>query len=294
MGQGAERTLEGSGKVWITWMGTAGCRISDGASAFYIDPFVTRPGLLRVILRRPLLSRTDLVAGWNKKLEGRDGICAQAVIAAHSHFDHAMDAPYFAKLCGAVLIGSESTAQVGRGAGLGEDRLRVVSAGDAVDIGDFRIRFLKGRHGPALFGRIPFPGCIDEPVLPSAPAFRYRLGEMFALLIEHPSGTVIHNGSAGWMGGMFEGVRADAVLQCIAGRRNTVDLFERIARPLGARTFIPIHYDNFFAPFEKSAKPLFGVDLDEFRRTGAGYAKDCSIRWIPLGEPAGLFDKGAA
>jgi len=97
------------------------------------------------------------------------------------HFDHAMDAPFFAKLCGAVPVGSESTAQVGRGAGLGEDRIRVVSAGDAFEIGDFRIRFLKGWHGPALFGRIPFPGRMEEPVLPPAPAFRYRLGEMFAL-----------------------------------------------------------------------------------------------------------------
>ena len=48
----------------------------------------------------------------------------EAVLPVHTHFDHAMDSAVVAERTGALLVGGESTANVGRGHGLPEDRIR--------------------------------------------------------------------------------------------------------------------------------------------------------------------------
>ena len=270
--------------VRITWMGTAGFHVTDGETAFYIDPFVSRYGLLKVGLGFSLPPRTDLVAEWCRKTGNAD-----AVIVSHSHYDHVMDAPFFARETGAVLVGSESTAWVGRGTGLAEDRIRIVKGGDTIRLGQFEIRFLESRHGPSLFGRIPWPGRIDAPLVPPAAASDYRLGDTFTLLIRHPHGTLAHNGSAGYLPGMFDGIVADVVLLGIAGRADSRSLIDNVVVPLKAKTVIPIHYDHFFSPLDKPAKPLIGVNLKEFEKIAEAYKDHFRIRWIPIGESARLF-----
>ncbi len=271
--------------VRLTWMGTAGCFISDGETAFFIDPFVSRPGLLKVGLGFALAPQSDQIAEWCRKT----GNMADAVIISHSHYDHAMDAPFFASNTGAVLVGSGSTAMVGRGAGLNEEHIRVVTFGDTLRIGQFRIRFLESRHGPALFGKIPWPGRMEKPLVPPAAASKYRLGKTFTLLIEHPKGTLVHNGSAGYLPGMFDGITADVVLLGIAGRENTRGLLDNVVVPLGAATVIPIHHDHFFSPLNKPVKPLWGVHLGEFEQTAGAYKETFEIHWIHVGEPILVF-----
>lgn len=274
-----------AGAVRVTWMGTAGFYITDDETALYIDPFVSRYGLLKVALGFSLSPRTDLVADWCRKTGNK----ADAVIVSHSHYDHAIDAPFFARQTGALLIGSESTAWVGRGAGLEENRIKVVAGGGSIQLGKFNIIFLKSRHGPALFGKIPWPGTIDTPLVPPAAASAYRLGETFTLVIRHPSGTLVHNGSAGYLPAMFNGITADVVLLGITGRADTRALIENVVLPLKAGTVIPIHYDNFFSPLDKPIKPLRTADVKEFGRTAAAYADRFQVRWIPVGEPVGIF-----
>ncbi len=275
--------------VRITWLGTAGCFITDGQTAFFIDPFVSRPGLLKVALGVSLSPLKDLIGHWCQKTCGAS---ADAVIVSHSHYDHAMDAPFFAADTGAVLMGSQSTAWIGRGAGMAEDRIRIVAADDRIRLGRFDIKFLESRHGAALFGSVPWPGQLDKPLIPPAAASRYRLGETFTLVIEHPAGTLVHNGSAGYLPGMFDGIRADVVLLGIAGRKNSRSLIENIVLPLKARVLIPIHFDHFFSPLpgpEESIRSLWGVGLKEFTRSAAAYADIFGVRWIPIGKPVAVF-----
>ena len=101
--------------VSVTWLGTAGVLVSDGRTDILIDPFVSRYGLLRVGLGLPLHPRQDLIDAWLERLGCRN---VEAVLVSHSHYDHSLDAPYFARATGALLAGSESTLNVGRGAGL--------------------------------------------------------------------------------------------------------------------------------------------------------------------------------
>jgi L-ascorbate metabolism protein UlaG (beta-lactamase superfamily) len=175
-----------------------------------------------------------------------------------------MDAPWFASRTGAVLVGSESTANVGRGAGMAEERLRVIRGGEVFETGRFRITFIESRHGKALFGRVPFPGEIASPLRPPARASDYREGGTFSILVEHPCGSFVHNGSAGWVEGMFDDVRADVLFLGLAGRETTIGLIENLVRPLAPRMVVPFHFDDFFTGLDETMGFLAGVGFEEF------------------------------
>lgn len=261
-------------RLCATWMGVAGFLISDGCDSFYIDPFVSRYSIFRVLAGLPLPPRIELVRRW---IGLTGGASAKAVVVSHSHFDHALDAPFFAGETGAVLVGSESTASIGLGAGLGEGSIKRVRPGDTHDIGDFRVRFVKSVHGFGLFGRTPYPGSIDSPLAPPAPAAAYRLGEVFSLVIEHPLGVIIHHGSAGRAAEVFYGVRADMLLLCVAGRGNTAGYLEQTAAACGAKTVVPMHFDNFFSPLEARMKHIPFLGMKEFVKTAAKVLPDAVV-----------------
>jgi L-ascorbate metabolism protein UlaG (beta-lactamase superfamily) len=214
---------------------------------------------------------------------------AAAVLVGHSHFDHLLDAPEFAKKTGAVLAGSESTANAGRGAGLPEEKIRVIKNGDSLDIGAFSVRFVEGVHGPAFLGRIPYPGVIDRPLHPPARAADYRLGGFFGMVISHPLGTFIHHGSAGWIPGMYSGVKADTVFLCLAGRKDTCRYIWEVVITTGAEKVVPIHHDSFFSPLDAPLKPLPGVRIGEFIESMMLNAPDAEVGFPPLMKEFEIF-----
>lgn len=285
----AERAA-GPDRLQVTWMGTAGLYVRDGSAGFFVDPFVTRPGLVRVLSGRPLTVREPLVRGQVRRLGAHH---ARAVFVSHSHYDHVMDAPAFCHHTGAVLYGSQSTLNVGRGAGLPERQCRLVTPREPIAVGRFRVTFLESRHGTAFRGRIPYPGEIDAPLVPPAPARQYRLGGTYAVWVEHPEGSFLHLGSAGWRARTFDGVRADVVLLCLAGRDDTEALLANVVDAVGARRVIPIHLDHFFFHLYGPMVPLVGVALRSFFDAAAAHTPPVAVQTLPLGEPRPLFG-GAA
>ncbi|MCD6584494.1 MAG: MBL fold metallo-hydrolase [Desulfobacteraceae bacterium] len=90
--------------VRATWMGTAGLYLSDGETGIYIDPFVSRYGLFKVGVGFSLKPQHELI---NKWIAITGGEKAAAVLVSHSHYDHVMDVPWFAKASGALIVGFE-------------------------------------------------------------------------------------------------------------------------------------------------------------------------------------------
>ena len=253
-----------TGAVRVVWMGTAGLYVTDGETGLYIDPFVSRYGLLKVGLGFGLNPEHDLIDKWIK-ITG--GARASAVLVGHSHYDHAMDAPYFAARTGAVIAGSESTANVARGAGIPEGKIRVFADGQQMAIGKFTATFIKSVHSPAFFGRIPWQGEINEPLRPAAAASAYREGGTYAIVLAHPKGTLLHYGSAGIKPGSLDNVSADVVFLSLGGRKDTPSLLTHVVKPVHAGRVIPIHFDNFFAPLDARFSHLIGVNMEEFQRS---------------------------
>jgi len=267
--------------VSITWLGTAGLLVSDGVTGILIDPYVSRFGAFKIAMGLHLQPNRALVKSWTARL-GKSRIAA--VVVSHSHFDHCLDAPYFAMETGAFLMGSESTLNVGRGASLAEESLRSAKPGQAVNLGAFTLKFIESSHGPAFMGRVPYPGMIDKPLVPPRAAGDYKLGQTYAILISHPSGTILHHGSAGFIPGMYDAMTADVVLLGIVGRGDTGTYLTNIPDKLGVRLVIPIHFDNFFIPLEKGLRILATAHFREFCASADKYSDRFQLKTLPLGE----------
>ncbi len=281
--------------VSVTFLGVSTVLISDGRTALLTDGFFTRPSLARVALGRIEPDREVIARALD--LAGIDAL--EAIFVVHSHYDHAMDAPEVARRTGALLVGSESTANVGRGWGLEDDRIRVAESGRPMPFGDFTVTLIRSRHFP--HGRAM--GEIAEPLVPPARAMAYREGGSWSIHVEHRLGSLLIHSSAGWIPGALEGYRADVVMLGIGllGSRDEAyrrDYFREVVETVGARWVIPIHYDDFTRPLDVPLLPLpaffddFGASMRFLvERTEA--SPGLELVMLPVGEPVVMFEARA-
>jgi L-ascorbate metabolism protein UlaG (beta-lactamase superfamily) len=246
----------------VTFLGVATLLFDDGESAVMTDGFFSRPPLLTVGLGRltPNLERMDAA------LSRLQVTRLDAVMPVHSHFDHAMDSAVVARRTNALLVGGESTANVGRGGGLPDDRIRVVASGDEVICGSFTLTFVASSHCPPD----RYPGEITDPVVPPVRAGAYRCGEAWSILVSHAGGrTALVQGSAGYVEDSLRGLRADVAYLGV-GQLGIQDesyleaYWEHTVRAVGARRVVLVHWDDFFRPLDQPlrALPYAGDDLD--------------------------------
>lgn len=250
------------GSVRARFMGCTTVLLDDGETQLLVDGFFSRPGGLRVLLGRiaPDEERIDAALA-------RAGIARlAAVVTAHSHYDHAIDAPTVAQRTGALLIGSASTANIARGVGLSEERLRVVQGGERFTFGAFTLTVFRSRHTP----RGKWSGEISEPLRPPAKASAYREGGAFSFLFEHSGRGVLVHPSTNFLPGQFASVRADVIFlgTALLGRQSADfarDWWRETAVATGAGLVVPIHWDDFTQPLDEPLQPMPAL-LDDFAR----------------------------
>lgn len=246
-----------------TWLGVATLLLDDGSSALMTDGYFSRPNLARVAAGAvaPSPERVDgcLARAEVSRLD--------AVIPVHTHIDHVLDSALVADRTGALLVGGESAANVGRGYGLPEDRLVVTTPGEPIRLGAFDVTLVESHHCPPD----RFPGAIEEPLRPPVRASAYRCGEAWSALVHHrPSDRrLLIQGSAGFARGALAGRRAEVVYLSVGQlglrpRSYLLDYWAETVRAVGARRVILIHWDDFFRPLSKPlrALPYAGDDLD--------------------------------
>jgi L-ascorbate metabolism protein UlaG (beta-lactamase superfamily) len=276
-------TTEG---VSAAWFGTTAILLSDGTHDIFIDPFFTRPGgWPSLMLNRPIAPDEQRIAAWLRKagIERLD-----AVVVTHSHYDHSMDVGVVAHLTGAVLLGSESTANVARGSALPESQIRIIAPGIPVTFGSFTLTALESRHAGATGGR-PL-GDITRPLVPPARYTAYRQGGTFSILVEHPLGTALHHGSAGWLPDMYRNRRADLVFLGIAAAPPLEQYLAQVTDVLRATRVIPTHWDDFTRPLDAPLKPLpFGVDLNGFFEDAQRLRPELKVLTLEPGRRVMLF-----
>lgn len=268
------------GELQISWWGVSAILISDGVSKIFVDPFFTRPeGLLpmlgnRLIPPDPQAIQSGLAAAGAEQLS--------AVLVSHSHFDHAMDAGIVANMTGAVLMGSESTLNIGRGAGVAPLALKLAEPGVAQEFGSFRITFIPSRHAGATGGRPT--GDISEPLIPPARYMDYRLGSAWSILIEHPAGRILHHASAGWHEGVLDRFEADTVLLGVSLVDDMESYLQQVVDAVGAKRVIPVHWDDFTRPLSENIRPMPKVvDLSAVFTELPQRRPDLELRTLPVG-----------
>ena len=241
--------------VTVRFSGTSTLLFSDGQTQWMTDGWFTRPGPLRLLLGK---IGPDLVAIEQGLADNKIETLA-AVLPLHSHYDHAMDAPEVARRTGALLLGSQSTANIGRGWGLPEAQIKVLVDRQPVQLGRFVITPIESRH-------FQFPDAMMReraldnpqlvaPLVPPVSAFDYRLGKAYVLHVRHPRGSWLSGGSAGYREGALRGLQADVVFLGVGGLGSQTasyreSFWRETVAAVSPQRLIPIHYDSLTAPVE--------------------------------------------
>ena len=71
---------------------------------------------------------------------------ADYILLTHTHYVHALDAPYIARTRKAVIIGSESAANIARDYGVPDDQIITIRGGEDFDFGAFSVRVFPSLH----------------------------------------------------------------------------------------------------------------------------------------------------
>lgn len=259
----AEVTETGVEGVRVTWLGVTTLLFDDGDSQILLDGFFSRPSIFDVILLRPVVSDAAAI---NYALDEFRMRRLAAVIPLHSHYDHAMDVGAIANRSSASVVGTESTANIARGAGVPDDQIILVSNGDTLDFGKFTVTFITSRHVPNGFGDGHLlAGFMSEPLRQPVDITEWREGGSWSVLISHPLGSTLVQGSAGFIEGALAETQADVVMLSVAGltsqgRRYTSNYWKQVVGKSGAKRVFIIHHDDFTQPFGKTK--LFPTSID--------------------------------
>jgi L-ascorbate metabolism protein UlaG (beta-lactamase superfamily) len=242
----------------VTFFGVGTLLFDDGETQLLTDGFFTRPGRLTVLFGK-IGSDQEIV---KRALARAQVTRLAAVVVAHSHYDHALDASEVAKQTGALIIGSESTANIARGAGLPEAAMRVVHGGETFQFGRFSVELIRSLHSPHAH----FPGEIGSPLQQPARSSAYREGETFSILIRHGEESWLVHASAGFIDGALAGRHADVVFLGIAtlGKQDAAyqeHYWREVVSEVGARRVVPVHWDDFTQSLDGPLTPLpRGID----------------------------------
>ena len=254
--------------VTMTWLGVTTLLFDDGETQVLVDGFFSRPTLWDALTGRPVDNDAVTI---NYALDEYRMRRLAAIIPGHSHFDHAMDVGAIANRSKASILGSESTANIARGAGVPEDQIIVAERGAEYQFGQFRVTMVAVPHAPIGWGgSVPFAGRITEPLETPAPISAWRGGQSYAIVIAHPYGTTIVNGSAGFLGTALEGVQADVVMLGVSlleglGREYAEAYWQALVTTTGAKHVFALHFDDLTQPFGEIR--LYPSALDDFTET---------------------------
>lgn len=256
--------------VSVKWLGCAGLELRCCETVLLVDPYLSRPSKWRSIFL-PLEPDPKAVAAYLQRIPG----VLAGILVGHTHSDHVLDVPALIAAHGsAKAYGSASLANLLSAYGL-EDKAVVVDGHGSQAIGPFEVRAVPSRHGKAFLGRVPFPGEIGRGLKVPLRMPQYRHGAPLLWHVKAGGRSFLHAGTAACIAEALQGLRADVLFVCAAGRQKSPEFLPTLLETLEPDVVVPIHFDDFFAPLRpgQAAKRLAGVGLDrlaeEVRRAGS-------------------------
>jgi L-ascorbate metabolism protein UlaG (beta-lactamase superfamily) len=241
-----QRSLQ-AGEVRATFLGTTTLLVDDGTTQLLFDAFITDISLSTAIFGALRTDPAKVDATLARV--GADRI--KGIFVSHSHYDHSLDAPYIARRTNAVLHGSPSTLNIGRGGDVPEAQLQPYRVGQPVKIGDFTVTVLASKHSPGTKGGDGTP--IKEPLRQPADAGAFFEGGSFDFLVEFGTHSILVKASAGYLPGGLDDVRADAMFCGTAGSVGKdasyrQEFYEQTVAKVRPKLLVPLHWNDFFTP----------------------------------------------
>lgn len=282
------------GAVTARFFGVSTILLSDGNTAIMTDGFFSRPSAGKFLFGRIAPDSTRIRDG----LASGEVTALSAVLTVHSHYDHAMDAPSVARRSNAVLVGSQSTANIARGEGFPESCIRVIDRNrETFAIGGFDVTVFRSLHSTGVPGGDASSGSIDKPLTPPVAYTDYKEGGTFSFLIDHGGFRMIIHASTNYIERMYDGVQADVVFLGIAtlGKKSkefAAGYWDAVVKKTGARLVVPIHWDDFSRPLDDGPLRPAPYPLEDFPRAMdmlRSLAGDrVAIRFMPLYAPVDI------
>lgn len=283
--------------VTVTWLGVGTLLFDDGETQILIDGFISRPSLVDIVMRRPVGNDIPTINYAMNEFRMRR---LAAIIPVHSHFDHAMDIGALANRSSASVLGSESTAQIARGAGVPEDQIVTIKDTSAYQFGEFEITLRPSGHAPIGWsGSVPLDGVIEEPLVVPRPVTDWRMGGSFMVVVSHPQGTALVQGSAAYKKYDLRNIAADVVFLGVAqldslGEDYAELYWQHIVTAAGSHSIYPIHFDDYTQPFGTVRSPPKFINnfaivadwLETFRRR---WDRDSSLFLPEFGKPIAIY-----
>ena len=176
----------------------------------------------------------------------------------------------------------------------------VVEPGEIYEFGQFLVTLFESPHAPIAWrGTTPMPGSNDEPLELPAPITAWREGGSYSIVVAHPEGTTIVQGSAGFVSGALESIQADVVMLGVGlleglGREYAEAYWQDLVTATGAKRVFPVHFDDYTQPLGTILLPPKLLDnfvntarwLREFRDT---WDKDTRIFLPEFGKALPLY-----
>lgn len=234
----------------VVWLGVSTLLFDDGETQIMTDGFVSRPSLLDLLLERPIAADVNVI---QQVIKDQSIDRLAAIMPVHSHYDHALDTADFARLTGADILGSKSTANIARSSKIDEVQIKTVRLGEAYTYGKFTMTFYESKHAP-LSTNSGIEGEVATPFDLPAPYTAWKEGQSYAIHIAHPQGNMLVQGSAGYVSGGLKDVDADVVFLGSGGLMGlgtdylSAYINETVHSVNPDEVFI-IHHDDLFGQF---------------------------------------------
>ncbi len=275
------RTLSLPAGLELTWLGTAGYRITYAGRTLLIDPFLSRVPLSTIVRRRTALPDPAVI---ERYLPGLDNVAG--IVVGHGHWDHALDAPEIARRTGCSVYGSRSVRNLMALHELG-DRAVVVEPYQRYEMGPFMVTFVPSVHSKIPFGvRVPSPGDTCCESLAGLAPLAYGCGQTWGIHIEVAGIEIYHQGSADLIDDAIRHRDIDLFLAGVAGRSVTPDYWRRILTKLRPDTVVPMHYDNFLRPLDAPMGFTLDIGLAAVPDEIATVSRDIELVALPPIRPA--------
>jgi L-ascorbate metabolism protein UlaG (beta-lactamase superfamily) len=247
----------------VTFWGVSSLAFSDDKGTILLDGFASRPPLTKLLFSRLKPHETRIKEALASLPPSSPVL---AIFVAHSHYDHAMDAPTISKSASARIFGSSSTRAIAAAEGISEAQISELEDGSTHIIGNFTIRSFVTQHAR----KERFSGTIGQHT-PPARIGDYKTGLNYSFFIQKGECSILVVPSAGRVGEAFRGLKADVVFLGIGelGKKDKVWVDQYWNETIGEvlpKVIVPIHWDDFSQEIRADPLPMFGF-VDPIEKT---------------------------